>query len=581
MIGELIRVDVKIPNAVKEIESLIQLMIMKERHLMSTSKMNLPIEEIMESMEANSALLSNDGHYLGVEKKFDVSRGVFEDYVVGGGFPCDLYREQKCGQKLTSKSFKDCDFFVEEWYMNIDFLNEILPDGVVAENVRFRDTKYAAMMDTISVTTFTYKGIDFEIISVVSMDRVETFDFRFRNFFYKQNQTYASKGALNDIEKRELIVSSPHTPVSSLVRGIYLEKKYGFTLTDFSKEWLLWELKNCEVDLAAFDDSIRKRAIDEVEVGWYKEKIREIIGVERVKKTTYYSGEEYYTLPPNDKPFPFGEEMESLLNKSEFRYTGEETLNRMLEYKPSDFIGQEFVYEVEENDLLNMLVKNDKEISEELTKSLFLSMVQDKEPPYDSKFLSKFSERSAEEKFEVLKEGLSEESQHVYLWFSEMNRLSFGKDVDYKKMIREINRVVNTVRITLNTPQLNSALEGDVVTVDLRSPYDKNVVSYLFRKTLRGVYVLAHTFSDHDEDFHGTRILNLISFLKEKFPDVFDFGISGEEANPPKHRVFEYFFTSTPEGYFLRNIEQVKKVTYQNAFGEEETTYLVDEDLPF
>lgn len=582
MIKNLVEVKISIPSTIKEVESAIQLMILmrKAKEFMVNTKTKeirehgIPNEtwramKLVEyaTMMKSYSTLKSDAEYE-EERGYKWGNNSFNEYVMAGGFASDTYMKEYFNYEFDGSEenypFKDCDIFVEDVFVDEEVLKELLPEIEEFEVDFFGNGRYSEAFDTMGVIRFSYKGIKFEVVAIKSMARVETFDYRFRNFFYMKNKTFATKEAINDIKEKKLVIQSAHTPTTSLVRGIYFEKKYGFELLEKSKQWLKWELAEYEIDVEKIYQAIDKRAENGIENSWYREKVDVVLGEKRVKTSNLFS-EEYYTIPRENINFPFPEGVEELYKNYQLGYIDEETYEQMNSYVPFQHLDKKLRFK--ENDyskLHQMISEYNIELSEWLYSDSLRRIIYEDEQ-LDCDVMRTFADRDVETKIEILKNPKSKEAQEFYVWLQEN---SFHqpeetiKNLMVSGLLRTLEEIDTELRFSLNTQSFKCALNGDLVIVEIGSGYKNSMVKYRFRKTNRGCFVLAHTDSDLSEYFERESIREVITFLKKEFGELFDFGIKGDMIRTPSfYSEHDYYFNETKDGYVFKTILEDEKET--------------------
>lgn len=142
---------------------------------------------------------------------------------IAGGFLCDLY---------LKKDFKDVDIFcsIEKQTALLQFLKD---KGIKTEPIKGQYD--FSIQNENEMYEFYFNNICFQIIfTKLGKDIVNFFDIRMREFYHSDNETFASKEALDDLKKKEIHTGVIFNPTKTLERILRFEKKYSFYTPDLS-----------------------------------------------------------------------------------------------------------------------------------------------------------------------------------------------------------------------------------------------------------------------------------------------------------------------------------------------------------
>lgn len=246
----------------------------------------------MELVEVTLALPDVFKEVEDVMKKVDL--GPRGDFMIAGGSLSNLY---------MGKPIKDIDIFVCNTNYDQPFNEELLRQlfGQEAEIETEMVPGYRDWFEIPCLYRISYKGFTLEFIPA-SIERVYDFDLRFRQFFMRNGKVFASKGALEDIEKKKITIVSPATPLSTLVRVLRFQEQFGFDLDPVSEEYLLWYMSKVGMSKDYVYDYIEKANYTTETV---KKSYREFIR----KHKFQVNGSGY--LYVENASFPFDHEIES------------------------------------------------------------------------------------------------------------------------------------------------------------------------------------------------------------------------------------------------------------------------------
>lgn len=479
----------------------------------------------------------------------------FTDYVFAGGAFSNMYIQQCTNHKtafgIDSYPFKDIDVFVKTSIFDYSYFQKLLPEAVFAEP-RYIESYNGSNLDYIF--DFTLNDIKFEFILSHTLEAVQTFDFRFRNFFHKNGETFASERAIQDIDRKEIVIISTSVASSSLVRGFIFEEQLGFSISPFSLDYIGWDLGNRRFPTSLINEYIEKKTLLHIT----KERI-----LEKVNK--YYQGrignnghlvsfvsDDSLDNVRNGIEEDFEKSFLPELNACPFTNIPDELLWSWKSNWNEDEYEELFTYSTldifNKPTSLNMnydLETTWKKYKSDLTllmRQNFLTQMfsgQNSDDVFtfnelesiDFEMLLSFMENCPEKtQLEMLHEM---DGEHVVIQ-------SFMKWSSYARTHTTDERLLNALddfvfhhsRIGLIASTSQVSLDNQIIVASLDSKFDSfYYAKYTFRLCDRGVYLLDTTESDNDVFFKEKNIRLVILHLINEHPGLFDFGIDGDTAD--------------------------------------------------
>lgn len=164
--------------------------------------------------------------------------------IVGGGCLSDTYMEEP---------FRDIDVFIK----NEKWMRE--KKEKIEKRLHTKIQDIAGKMSDYFHFDIMMKGeVDIqehrvELLFCERMECVYDFDFRFRQFYLYEGSVYVTKGAIQDIKEKKMVLESPTTPFTTFVRGMYFEERFGFSWNEESYLELSWflarmgKMNSCDV----------------------------------------------------------------------------------------------------------------------------------------------------------------------------------------------------------------------------------------------------------------------------------------------------------------------------------------------
>lgn len=412
--------------------------------------------------------------------------------VIAGGAPCNHY---------LGRSFRDVDVFVD-----YDITEESLHRAFQCEvDVTIRQVyrPYNGWKSIPEHFKVHYKGYDIDIIPTYR-DRIIDFDLRFRQFYFLGDRIFASKEALLDIEKRELVVVNPNSGYSAFTRVIRFQYEFDFTISDFSLQYLKWYLQFEKFNAKSFLDRVDE---DPKLNSHVRQLIRNAINQENQEDAYLFKG----------TPFPFHPSLENRLKSllMEGRSIGI-SYSSFLHYEP--IAPMELSIRLEYKHLENSIKKLDGLVRSSRLEALF--NVPNCNIP------------------SIKKQDLATKWQEYFECdvSYQLNNLEFmrGSRAPYSGIF--------PVTITENTEEfcsVNDSLLGNSMILQV------NDMTFYLRKCSNGKYTIAGIANDQVLQGSGFFLEAIGSALKEQHPLLFDFynaDLLGVYAyNHPCH-FFEHFF---------------------------------------
>ncbi|MCU7667847.1 hypothetical protein [Bacillus thuringiensis] len=350
---KLVKLNVEIPQTIVEMENYIQDMIQKKKRV---TFMNNQIEAKTEE---------------------ETMKNLRQHYCFAGGAFSNLYIHQLDSHSIKGNVINDVDIYVDFVSFDDEYIKNI-PGVEDVETEDHRSGGYAIKnWDTIrEITRFNYKGLQFQVISLYHMERLWYFDFRFRNFYFKNGEVFASEGALQDIENKELVVASFGTPLASLIRGFKFEYELGFSLSDVSKQMLLYFLKHFKTDLRRVSDLTEHITKCSSAKDYVNETMQQLLDG-NTGSITLYGGASAPVYNSDKVVYPFHEQSEFILecyNPS----IGEDNYQALVQYQNNEFMGKEvFVGDFNYKYFLNFFEKNKTYLQDMIRGIGFVQLAKD------------------------------------------------------------------------------------------------------------------------------------------------------------------------------------------------------------
>lgn len=234
--------------------------------------------------------------------------GCIIPFSIAGGCLSNLYMK---------KSMNDIDIFIE---FSIDMGK---PDITLFEEVfntkinssdYFVDTRYE-FIDHPMIYRFEYRDFPIEIVFCNDLNRIYDFDLRFRQFYLVNDDVLTTKEAINDINDKKLVLSSPCSALSSYVRLKHFEEELGFKIDSFSEKTLLYliDKKNYHSD-GVIEFIQKKKKLNE--------KVREKLVKWVEEHTELYPENDLYYLKINEASFPFSDDLKTIIDRNILHLNG-------------------------------------------------------------------------------------------------------------------------------------------------------------------------------------------------------------------------------------------------------------------
>lgn len=494
---------------------------------------------------------------------------MFEDYVFAGGAFSNMYIHQHTDYQTAFKNdiypFKDIDVFIDT--NNFDYLHfkSLLPEAVFSEEPRYVETYNGTVLDYIF--DFTLNDIKFEFILSDSLETVDKFDIRFRNFFHKNGKTFASERALQDIERKEIVIISTSSPSSSLVRGFIFEEQMGFTFPPFSLELIGWELGMRSYPVSLISEYLDKKTL----LHTTEERIKEKLDV-------YYQGRigrrdekrDVILLSPDDNYASFSEpenEIEEFflqkLNTCPFTNIPGDLLWSWKSNWREDEYEDLFAYST--LDIFNKPIplnmnydfgttwKKHKSDLILLMRQNFLTQMFSRQNPdnyfsddlasIDLETLLSFMENCPEDDQLKLLREMDNDHVVIQALMKWVDNVRMWQIVDDEIMNTLDGFILHHSFVELAASTSKVSLDNQIIVANWTSQFaNYHFAEYTFRLCDRGVYLLDNTESDDTFLFKEENLRLIISHLIHEYPGHFDFGIEGDTANANSHINGSHYF---------------------------------------
>jgi hypothetical protein len=227
------------------------------------------------------------------EKMILLTKNRSADFTIGGGSLSNLY---------MGRDLNDIDIFMN-YNPEVKEIKRIFGEDIDIEAQKHLDD-YGDEFSIPYLYRIKYKGYKIELI-ISSYFRIFEFDFRFRNFFYRDGIVYADKKAIEDIENKVLTILNPHTPICTLFRAFRFQEEFGFSIDEESFAFLEWFITKSHVTLENTLNYIERR---EYKISpSAKEKLLDYVH----SHTENINGEKMVKIP--ESKFPFSEHLEEVV----------------------------------------------------------------------------------------------------------------------------------------------------------------------------------------------------------------------------------------------------------------------------
>jgi hypothetical protein len=182
--------------------------------------------------------------------------------IIAGGFLSDSY---------MGKPFQDVDIFVRhDPALNAQIIRQLTPYFLSSSEPLSIGYKYKF---AVEVCNFEYAGYKFQLVFTTHGIRsAKYFDFRFREFFYFQDQSYASIEAIEDIKNKTLTFGVTKAPLVALHRLCKFKQRYGFDVAEIGFSRLQEFINGKQIIKLAFTDYLEGKVDSELQPA-----VREIV----------------------------------------------------------------------------------------------------------------------------------------------------------------------------------------------------------------------------------------------------------------------------------------------------------------
>jgi len=457
------------------------------------------------------------------------------EFVIAGGSLCNLY---------LGKSVKDLDIFFNandytlESETNIkNALSELFSfQGVEVEMERVPG--YREWLSIPALYRVKYRDYLLEFIPC-SIERVYDFDLRFRQFYFHDSKVYASKGALDDIEYKQLTVVSPSSPLSTLSRIFRFEEQFGFKTDQTSMNFLLSYCNHLELDYDYFKNYVfsNKMMSDNA-----KDKMLQLLQRAEKIPTRFSDGQTLNLLHFKNVEFPFDKQLETIVFNylDEKEHTGfglfyDELLNYNSSSYPAYKLHLDYKYFKNKFELFA------EQVHEFFHKYKLLCVTSGLSVPFKEipksewsvRYKEYFSNESLKKVFEFYQRhdgGMHYYGENSYFDLSILKYGSSFPDIVNVKFIPTDDRYTSI---------------SDVLTGNSLMMVINDVFCYRIRKCTNGKYTIAGLKNNPSPDSGEYFLLQIFGeAMKEQYPEFFDFyneELFGIYSYPFSHS-YDYFF---------------------------------------
>lgn len=169
---------------------------------------------------------------------------------IAGGCLSDLY---------MNRPFKDVDIFIKA----NEIKQKTIEDWFSKEGaIKLKESKMDAAYKyktALDVQTYQYQDYEIQLVfTPFGVTAPKYFDYRFREFFYFKNQSYASPEALLDIQEKKLVFGVTKAPLVALFRALKFKEKYGFEIDEFSFLRFKQLFSTYQIPNAVWDEYLQK-----------------------------------------------------------------------------------------------------------------------------------------------------------------------------------------------------------------------------------------------------------------------------------------------------------------------------------
>jgi len=385
-----------------------------------------------------------------------------------------------------------------------------------------------------------YKGYEVELIHSPE-SRIYEFDLRFRQFFLVNGKVLATKEGLEDIKNKEIVISNPNNPVSTLFRIRRFEHELGFKVREISEKFLLWSFDNKGISADYAREYLEKnghKTTPEILNSLYK-----WIDEHETENTTKRG---HKNAIITNAPYPFHKETQAIVaNYLENNYPGWVTIHYTLLEKYEPFKEKELEITIPFSKLerrINWLTSKLKSV-----RTKYIISPEQSITPYPI----------------VKKENIEKEYKGYFKngFLQKIACLFFDKDDGRTgNILYGTTAVPEKVQVKICQKSHHDML-GDYLTHNTLTLRIGDHFSYVIRKCTNGKYTIAdidHTFANGAAFY----LQAVGDSLKEAIPEFFDFRNEHLEGiyEGNYHGVYlEYFFG---QDYLKRNLYEVGSKTF-------------------
>lgn len=462
-------------------------------------------------------------------------------YCIGGGAISNTY---------MGIPIRDVDVFFD-FLADVEEIEKVF--GVKTIDVLYQENRtYEDDLRIPFLVKLEYKGMKVELIKTPHMRSTE-FDLRFRQFYYFNDKVYATEGALQDIEKKQIVVTNPSTPISTYFRVLRFNEQLGFTITKESLAYIMWSFNVKNVEVAKAIEYVEKRErkiskeIREHLLHFYKE--NNVDGVVRIEHA----------------PFPYHPSIEVSVVSEVRKFNGTLAVHHEKLETFSGTIDETFTLDLPYKYYQGKMERYVKDIKKMRLKYVFDPAQQEHPFPL-------ISPQNLEREFkEYLSETFSKRlrnvmEQHVLLpnWTIEKVHMMSGIAPLKEKVQVRIFSMQNEGEKIFWLPKYGDVLYHNFLFMEVEIEHERKTkdktgkMYYLLRKCDNGKYTISDLYNNIP-DGAGFYLEVIGKALKDQFPTKFDFenpSLQGIFAFDYHYEDFEYFFNNQ---YYNRNFLHAKE----------------------
>lgn len=190
-----------------------------------------------------------------VKEVYEKIQNIQKNSIIAGGYLTDRY---------IGRKYKDVDIFIKDDRKKNEEIKKLFEPYQINER---KLSSYGYPFAT-EIIDYEIHGISFQFVfTKMGIKAVKYFDFRFREFFYFKDSTYASKEALLDIKRKKIVFGVTKAPLVAFYRLFLFQERYGFHIDEhaFEKLKAILHLKKIPYNIIMdyFDEKIQDKMLKE------------------------------------------------------------------------------------------------------------------------------------------------------------------------------------------------------------------------------------------------------------------------------------------------------------------------------